>query len=523
VKLTSRKEEPGTSGFPNEPAWAYHASSLMTFFLYLAIGAGFILILFDRRAVDLLEKLQWLTLALAAIADRQGNRRQRLQRVFVFFFISIGVGLAASLTSAGAAGALGAFTRYQVEIIWYVTLYLGSPMLARSAVAEPAELRYARQSALALMLFCAIALICSFAAPDPRTSMRLFGAEIGSYTGIYVLLLRLLVAQRKGESILRNIVIASCTISLLCSLLVCACWALHYQRAFLTRLEWIRVEPSLSTQPWRLQFPFQHHNRVAYFYVLVCLGCLSYCCRSKKVRIAFMLLSVGAAIAVVFTATRGGILALLAGLLVFMVLRYTSGARIRWWILTCLIAALVLFLFLPRNHMNLFRQMLDPESYRPGPSSSIGSRIKVWGETLLLIEKRPLLGFGYGYENFENVFLRDFPIDAQQLMGISHAHNLWLEMMAETGILGLASWVIFACCRIAAIRVSIREKWKQDGSMIASNAVLAIEVAIYAFGISNYEFRRNMGLLSYGILASGLAIAVRKTWPRTVAAEKEPL
>jgi len=73
---------------------------------------------------------------------------------------------------------------------------------------------------------------------------------------------------------------------------------------------------------------------------------------------------------------------------------------------------------------------------------SINTRLLIWGTTLDMIKDRPILGSGIGtfkmnYLNYQAVFLQDNPDYIKYWGHAREAHNEYLQMGAELGIIGL--------------------------------------------------------------------------------------
>ncbi|OGO15147.1 MAG: hypothetical protein A2Z14_18190 [Chloroflexi bacterium RBG_16_48_8] len=94
-------------------------------------------------------------------------------------------------------------------------------------------------------------------------------------------------------------------------------------------------------------------------------------------------------------------------------------------------------------------------------SSLVTARSEIWGPALDIIEESPLIGNGPG--SFSALFAQETKIPPG--FATSHAHNLFLQTAAETGILGivLVAWIIVTCIlvflrawRAASLTVKMR-------------------------------------------------------------------
>ena len=95
------------------------------------------------------------------------------------------------------------------------------------------------------------------------------------------------------------------------------------------------------------------------------------------------------------------------------------------------------------------------------------SRITIAQDTIAMIRSRPLLGFGLG--TFRRVYpeFQSFP----GTLAVTHAHNDYLESIAESGLLGALPWFLFIC---AVLHRSLR-------SRVRSIPQMACMVALPAF------------------------------------------
>ena len=94
---------------------------------------------------------------------------------------------------------------------------------------------------------------------------------------------------------------------------------------------------------------------------------------------------------------------------------------------------LVLFLILTINIQNYFLSIF--KLVGKGDSGfSLNSRTYIWAQALQLIKQNPLLGIGN---------LSESEIASYVLYGASHTHNIILELLLRTGIIGTISYLHF--------------------------------------------------------------------------------
>jgi O-antigen ligase len=141
-----------------------------------------------------------------------------------------------------------------------------------------------------------------------------------------------------------------------------------------------------------------------------------------------------------FTFTRGAILGLLSGL-PFVAYYYKPKFGL-------IAGGLVVLIIGILGGFYLFGNIQNPEAPRLLVSKENGSdhiRRSQWQAAMIAVKEKPLLG--YGFSNFHSQVKRikiENDLDAKDYDD-AHAHNLFLEIAAGTGLLGLAlflGWII---------------------------------------------------------------------------------
>ncbi|PLX89191.1 MAG: hypothetical protein C0614_02100 [Desulfuromonas sp.] len=129
-------------------------------------------------------------------------------------------------------------------------------------------------------------------------------------------------------------------------------------------------------------------------------------------------------------------------------------------------------------------------------NSSVGQRFLMWEIALEMFQENPVIGSGLG----------DFNHDATEMMregttelkeAHSHAHNIFLEILATTGILGLVSMVV------SILGLPMRffyQKWrssKNDQQRRAALSGLLVVVSFIVFGLSESWISRSPFIIVY--------------------------
>ena len=91
-------------------------------------------------------------------------------------------------------------------------------------------------------------------------------------------------------------------------------------------------------------------------------------------------------------------------------------------------------------------------------------RLSIWRDSLLMIKERPI--FGHGINTFMRIF-QDYSLFAKG--GPTYAHNCFIQLTAETGLLGLGCFffILYHIFRDSVMRIKQIEKSERDLSLIA--------------------------------------------------------
>jgi O-antigen ligase len=234
---------------------------------------------------------------------------------------------------------------------------------------------------------------------------------------------------------------------------------------------------------------------------------------------ALFLWIVGAG-AVIFSLSRGAWIAVAVGLLIVV---WYSGARKlndrRLWAAVIATPILILavghFSFgiddvIPERARLVGEGFLDPtditEEITTG-NFAVVQRLAFWTAAGRMFASNPIGGVGLG--NYEARY-EDFNL-GRWADSLGHAHNFYLNMAAETGIIGLLPFLAF----LAVVLVLARRA--ADSAPVIQTAAIASLASIGAFVAHNMVdnvFVGGMGVV-FGV-AVGLALAANRKWETRV-------
>jgi O-antigen ligase len=205
----------------------------------------------------------------------------------------------------------------------------------------------------------------------------------------------------------------------------------------------------------------------------------------------------------VVTGSRSAWAASVAGIVLFMALTLKKKKTlVKSTIAVFAVVAGIYFLFRPTIEARI------DALFAGGPQSSVVRRLPFYEGALNAFTASPVLGNGAG--NFI-VFLPRFrPSDYWIVRSediAAHAHNEFLEVLSETGILGLAAYLLLLGAIMAALYRRRRESGETGGIFVAG--VIAAFTAVLIDGLSSMNLRTipltaSMWMLLGAALGSGI-------------------
>jgi O-antigen ligase len=204
-------------------------------------------------------------------------------------------------------------------------------------------------------------------------------------------------------------------------------------------------DPSvLNLDPMRrLGFPLDHPNTVGYVFAMSIPLALGLITNERGALRALGIASCGSQlVGLALTYSRGSWLAWTASMVFLLVMAK------RWKAILCLlVVAVALYTFVkPLRDRALTLTM-------PQTDLSLNDRVRVMKGALELGYENPIRGIGYGRGRLKEALKSTYEGTADEHSPIWHAHNVYLELFAETGILGLGAFLwLFAQAFFGVIR-----------------------------------------------------------------------
>lgn len=182
---------------------------------------------------------------------------------------------------------------------------------------------------------------------------------------------------------------------------------------------------------------------------------------------------------------------LLAALTLCLVLTYSRGA----WISACALifffglvwdkrlwlSFLVIPLVLAFHHGGVTRRLLSIFS-QSAADTSVSMRMDMWLAALQMTADHPLLGIGWGA--FKYVYPVYNELIQEAGITIFHAHNMYLNVLAETGLLGFTAYFWFY---FGVVWYAIRFLHRYSGTPFDRALVMAVAGAMLAVAVSGFS------------------------------------
>ena len=185
---------------------------------------------------------------------------------------------------------------------------------------------------------------------------------------------------------------------------------------------------------------------------------------------------------VIFTFSRGGFLAMI---LAFMIMAFFRPPRLPAVLLGSM-TIIILFQFIPLNYQDRITSLLNilPNSRTGGyVDESVQGRASENLVALNIFFDHPILGVGVGnYNIYYQEYSRKLGLDPR--LQDRSAHNLYLEVAAERGLLGL---LVFGSIIVLTLRKVFQSEtiFKRLGNNVMADLAIAVGVSLIIYLISS--------------------------------------
>ncbi len=263
----------------------------------------------------------------------------------------------------------------------------------------------------------------------------------------------------------------------------------------------------LSLEP--LTATYVNRNHLASLLVLIALPAFSFSMFGGRRAVAWISRAVlpVLVLGILLTKSRGGILGLGGGGLAVGLLHYfplrpdMSGRRTT-------VLAITLFLLVILGLAGFYgwfqlSELLPIPAPHPG-TLSIRTRLSIWSSTLEMFLSRPIAGWGWG--TFHHIY-PSFK-EAGVWYRVPHAHNEFLQLLAEGGVVGFLLILISLILTLRELGVKYAASPGSISGLLALGAIGSLVGAVITAGF-DFVFRLPANIILLAVLV-GLGLADRK-------------
>ena len=352
-------------------------------------------------------------------------------------------------------------------------LFAGA-LLARQRAGEPVvRWLFSGRVTRALLAYFAVAVIASTVFNPPTGSVARELMRFASYLCFYYAIVDWVRTDNDTKAILQALMLSTIAVAIFGFYqYVVGDYTPVYEALYPVQDELLKNPPFIG----RITSFLSHYNGLAAYLNMVVPFCIGFAVRARD-RFSRVLGSVCfmfASLALVLTQSRGGLLAYVGILfLAACMLPQSRAARLRW------VAMMVLFCgsgWLLASMM--FQRLSGVDSFTEV------TRLAIWAGAGLLFAGNPVLGVGYG--NFKNALASAIAVPDGLMLD---AHNLYLELLAETGVTGLAAFAVLVIVCMRQARRMFRET--EEMAKIVGFGVIAAVAGVLVHGMVEYVFHNS--------------------------------
>lgn len=206
-------------------------------------------------------------------------------------------------------------------------------------------------------------------------------------------------------------------------------------------------------------------------------------------------------VALLFNAARGAWLAV-ASVTVLLLLYYLFRPDYRK-----LVACVVCFLIIVGAGLSQYQPFVDrmvtitDENYQ-----SNTERLLIWHSAYEMFKDHPVTGVGLG--QYKDTYQKKYISPEAKEPLLSHAHNNFMQMLAENGLIGFAGFMTLISCFIG---YSFKRFW-QEGNPYAL-MMCASALALVLQGLTEYNFGNGAVMKSFW-LVQGCLLVLSQNWKK---------
>ncbi len=275
------------------------------------------------------------------------------------------------------------------------------------------------------------------------------------------------------------------------ALLVCLYGIAQYIFGWNVKQAWMDEE-MFEDIKMRIYSTLENPNVLGEYILLTLPVCISLMWTAKKAlsRIVYGGMSLILVLALILTFSRGCWLGIMAAAAVFI----TFAAGKLWGL--ALIALPIVPFILPESIINRFTSIGDMSD------SSTSYRVYIWMGTLLMLKDFWISGIGLGTEAFTQVY----PFYSYNGIVAPHPHNLFLQVITESGVIGIAVFLLLLFLFFKNLVVGYQSFGKGNKFSVAIVGIASAVVGFLLQGMfDNCFYNYRVFMIFWAVLAIGIA------------------
>ncbi len=304
----------------------------------------------------------------------------------------------------------------------------------------------------ALIIFVALCYLCKLM--QGKRVLKLYSTDWAAVSFLFIVLLGGIISVSPAKSLKASLmyVCLACGYFLAVNLLRTLAWVYRAITAALTstlivsaigiyeyyfgnlQMKWLDTELFTDIEG-RVVSTFDNPNVLGEYLIMVLPFALALFFACKKPRAKLLSCALFAVIGgcVIFTWSRGAWLGILGGIAIFMLV---YSKRVMSFFLVCLLGVPFLPSVLPAG--------ISSRLFSIGnlADTSTSYRVNIWKGTFNMLSDYWFTGIGVSPDAFKVVY-PDYSLPG--IDAAPHSHNLYLQILTETGIVGLLVFVLFVC------------------------------------------------------------------------------
>ncbi len=479
--------------------------------LLVALCVGAVLSFFDINAIDLMKGSAIVSFIETSLdtkfsfdfyyVTKCGGLKSAACAVFFGALTGLIWGMASPLLAILFAGGLWFFfmTLYKVEFGVFVTIFAAPilptmlvvglsllclvSLIVRALTTKKFEFK-TDGIALMVIVMLGIYLLATFTSFAPIKGIQIWAVYFAFISFYFVV-----INTIKTKAQLMNLL----TVFAISGFAVCVYGILQYIFGWNVSQAWIDEE-MFEDIKMRVYSTLENPNVLGEYILLVLPVTIALMWKKKGVwaKLVYAGMAGVMGITLILTFSRGCWIGIMASAAVFVTL-----AAGKLWGLALLVIPIIPMV-LPESIINRFASIGDMKD------SSTSYRVYIWMGTMLMLKDFWLSGIGPGTEAFTQVY----PFYSYSSVVAPHSHNLFLQIIVESGVLGIAAFAVLLILFAKKLATAHQFEGKTGTLSVMMVGIGAAIVGFLVQGLfDNCFYNYRVFMIFWSVLAFGVAAA----------------